>query len=323
MRRREFIVLSATALVAPIALGQPAGKVHRIGFLSTSGTGGGELRKALLDGLREHGYLEGRNLEVLLRHGEGKIERLPEAAAELVRAAPDIIVTSVNATTRAALKATKTIPIVMVIGTNVVEEGLVASLARPGGNLTGLTWAVGAKGQVAKRFEIVRELVPEVARIAALWDPGQDAASGRAALEEAAAAVGARLILLEFQDDLNALFRVAERDGAQALVTAGGGRMFRRRKDLVALAEKHRLADVHYVSDFVDAGGVASYAPSLIGNYRRAAAYVERILKGASPADLPAEQPARFELVLNLKAARARGLTLPMSLLLRADRVIE
>jgi putative ABC transport system substrate-binding protein len=319
--RRTFLASPVGLLVAPLAVAaQP--KTYRIGFLSTSGSGGADLRKTLLDGLREQGYVEGRNLEVLLRHGDGKIDLLPEAATDLVRAKPDVIVTSVNATTRAALKATRTIPIVMIIGSDVVGEGFVTSLAKPGGNVTGLTFEADT-GLMAKRFEFVKETIPRVSRVAALWDPGQDAAIGRARLDETAAAVGVRLILLEFQDDLDALLATAVREGAQALVTAGGGRMFRRRTELVALAAKHRLPDFHYVREFVEAGGLMSYAPSLPGNYRRGAGYVDRILKGAKPADLPVEQPTKFELVINLRTAKALGLTIPPAVLARADEVIR
>jgi putative ABC transport system substrate-binding protein len=166
-------------------------------------------------------------------------------------------------------------------------------------------------------------VAPRVSPIAALWDTGQDAAIIKSALEHGATAVGARLIMLEFQDDLEALFAAAVREGAQALITGGGGRMFRRRKDVVALAAKYRFADVHYLSEFVDAGGLMSYAPNLLDNYRRAAAYVDKILKGARPADLPVEQPTRFELVVNRKAAQQRGIALPQTILLRADRVID
>ena len=288
MNRRAFVSGAVSVLAVPlVAEAQPAaGKIYRIGFLSTSRSGGEDLRRALLEGLREQGYVEGRNLEVLLRHGDGRIDLLPEAATELVRAKPDVIITSINATTQAALKATQTVPIVMVIGSDVVREGFVASLAKPGGNVTGLTFEADA-GLMAKRFEFVKETIPRVSRIAALWDPGQDAASGRSRLEEAATAVGARLILLEFQDDLDALFATAVREGAQALVTGGGGRMFRRRKDLVALAAKHRLADFHYTREFAEAGGLMSYAPSLPGNYKRAAGYVDKILKGAKPGRPP------------------------------------
>jgi putative ABC transport system substrate-binding protein len=319
--RRTFLVRVVGLLVAPLAA-EAQRKAYRIGFLSTSGSGGEDLRRTLLDGLRERGYVEGWNLEVLLHHGDGKIDRLPEAATDLVRARPDVIVTSVNATTRAALKATRTISIVMVIGSDVVGEGFVASLAKPGGNVTGLTFEADT-GLMAKRFEFIKETIPRISRVAALWDPGQDAAIGRARLEEAAAAAGARLILLEFREDLDALFATAVREGAQAVVTGGGGRMFRRRQELVALAAKHRLPDFHYVREFVDAGGLISYAPSLPGNYRRAAGFVDRILKGATPADLPVEQPSTFELVVNLKAAKALGLTIPPAVLARADEVIQ
>jgi putative ABC transport system substrate-binding protein len=319
--RRAFLAGTVALLTAPPAA-EAQRKTYRIGFLSTSGSGGAELRRILLDDLRERGYVEGRNLEVLLRHGDGRIDLLPEAATDLARAGPDVIVTSINATTRAAVAATRTIPIVMIIGTDVVGEGFVASLAKPGGNVTGLTFVVEA-GQVSKRFEFVKETIPRVSRIAVLWDPGQDAPIGRAELEAGAAAVGARLILLEFQDDLDALFTAAVREGAQALVTGGGGRMFRRRRELVALAAKHRLADFHYTREFVEAGGLMSYAPSLRGNYTRAAAYVDRILKGAQPSELPVEQPTKFELVINLRTAKALGLTIPPAVLARADEVIE
>jgi putative tryptophan/tyrosine transport system substrate-binding protein len=320
--RRRFLTVATASLAAPLVYAQQVARIHRIGFLSISGSGGAELRGALLNGLRDRGYVEDRNIEVLLRHGDGKLDLLPEAANELVRARPDVIITSINATTRAALKATSTIPIVMVIGTDVVGEGFVASLAKPGGNVTGLTWDVDT-GQIAKRFQLLLEMIPQVSRIAVLWDPAQDALNRKSALEDGAAAVGARAILLEFHDDLDALFAAAARQGAQALFTGGGARMFRRRKELVALAAKHRLADVHYTSEFVDAGGLMSYGPSLRDNYRRAAAYVERILKGASPADLPVEQPTKFELVINMKTAKALGLTMPPAILLRADRVID
>jgi putative ABC transport system substrate-binding protein len=319
--RRTLLAGAGGLLLAPLAA-EGQSKTHRLGFLSISGGGGADLRRALLDGLRERGYVEGRNLEVLLRHGEGTIDRLPDAATDLVRAGPDVIVTSVNATTRAALKATRTIPIVMVIGTDVVGEGFVASLAKPGGNVTGLTFEADT-GLMAKRFEFIRETIPRVSRVAALWDPGQDAAIGRARLDKAAAAAGVRLIPLEFQDDLDALLAAAVREGAQALVTGGGGRMFRRRQEVVALAAKHRLPDFHYVREFVEAGGLMSYAPSLLGNYRRAAGYVDRIFRGATPADLPVEQPTTFELVVNLRTAKALGLVIPSAVLARANEVID
>ncbi len=324
MDRRAFVAGTLGLLASPLAADaqQAAGRIYRIGFLSTSGSGGANLRRTLLDGLREWGYVEGRNLEVLLRHGDGKIDRLPEAATELVRARPDVIITSINATTHAARKATQTVPIVMVIGSDVVRQGFVASLAKPGGNVTGLTFEADT-GLMAKRFEFVKETIPGVSRITALWDPGQDAASGRSRLEEAAAAVSARLILLEFQDDLDALFATAVREGAQALVTGGGARMFRRRQELVDLAAKNRLADFHYTREFVEAGGLMSYAPSLPGNYKRAATYVDKILKGTTPADLPVEQPTQFELVINLRTAKALSVTIPPAVLARADEVIN
>lgn len=319
--RREFLVAASALLVAPrMGRAQQAAKVYRLGYLS-GGPGTG-LFKAHLAALAERGYVEGRNLEVLWRHGDSKVERLPAAADEIVRFRPDVIVTSVNSTTHAALKSTRTIPIVMVVGTDVVKEGFVTSLGRPGGNVTGLTWDVGVES-FQKRFEFLKEVVPQVSRVAALWDPGQDAAQFRAEMEKGSARIGARLIVLEFQNDLDALFAAAVREGAQALVTGGGAGMFHRRKEIAELAAKHRLVDIHYSSEFADAGGLMSYAPNLPSLFMRAAYFVDRILKGAKPADLPVEQPTMLEFVVNLKAARARGVTLPQLILLRADRVIE
>lgn len=210
----------------------------------------------------------------------------------------------------------------MVVGTDVVKEGFVTSLARPSSNVTGLTWDVGVEA-FQKRFEFLKAVVPQLSRIAALWDPGQDAVQTKAEMEKGSARIGAQLILFDFQDDLEALFAAAVREGAQALVTGGGAGMFYRRKEIAELATKHRLVDIHYSSEFADAGGLMSYAPNLPSLFMRAAYYVDRILKGAKPADLPVEQPTKLELVVNLKAAKARGVMLPQSILLRADRVIE
>jgi putative ABC transport system substrate-binding protein len=280
------------------------------------------LVEAHLAALRERGYVEGRNLEVLWRHGDGKVERLPAAADELVRWRPDVIVTSINSTTHAVVKATQTIPVVMVVGTDIVNEGFVESLPRPGRNVTGLTWDVGVEA-FQKRFDFLKQVVPDLSRIAALWDPGQDAVQMKAEMEKASARIGAQLILLEFQDDLEVLFATAARERAQALVTGGGAGMFYRRKQIVELATKYRLVDIHYSSEFADAGGLMSYAPNLPSLFVRAAYYVDRIFRGAKPIDLPIEQPTKLELVVNLKMARARGVALPQSLLLLADRVIE
>jgi putative ABC transport system substrate-binding protein len=323
VRRRNFLLATGALLAAPLARAQPARKAYRVGYLSVNPPQvNSHLLKAFREGMRELGYVEGRNLEIELRHAEGKLERLDAVAVELVRSDVDVIVTAINATTHAAKRATKTIPIVMTVGTDVIDEGLVASLAKPGGNITGLTWDVGVE-VVAKRFQFLKEAAPKLSRIAVLWDPGQDARVYKSVIEEGGKAVGATLIWPKVTDDLEPAFDMAVREVAQAIFTAGGARLFRLRKQVVELAAKHRLPDTHYSSEFVGAGGLMSYAPNLPSLFRGAAKYIDRILKGAKPGDLPVEQPTRIDLVINLKTARALGLTIPQSILLRADRVIE
>jgi putative ABC transport system substrate-binding protein len=277
---------------------------------------------AFLDGLRESGYVEGRNLVFDVRHGDGKPERMPEVARELVAGKPDVIVTGVNLQTRAARDATRTIPIVMSVGTDVVAEGFVASLARPGGNITGVTWDVGLE-VMPKRFEYLKEAVPKLSRVAVLWDQGQDAPDFKSSIAEGGRSVGLTLVWIDYDEDHEQMFRAAARERVQALFTGGGARLFRHRKAIVELALKYRLPDTHYSGEFVEAGGLMSYAPNLPNLFRRAATYVDKILRGAKPADLPVERPTKLDLVINLKTAKALGLTVPQSLLLRADRVIE
>lgn len=323
-RRRQFLLAASALLAAPIVGAQPAGRVYRIGWLTLGkpSPASAYLTEALKEGLRELGYVEGRNYTFEVRSAEGRMERLDAAAAELVSSKVDVIVTNVNATTHAAQRATKTIPIVMTVGTDVVKEGFAASLARPGGNITGLTWDVGVD-VMAKRFEFLKEAVPRLSRVAVLWDPGQDAPGFKRAIEEGGKAAGVKLIWPEVADDLEPAFAMAVREGAQALLTGGGNRMFMARKRVVELAARHKLPDAHYDSAFVDEGGLMSYAPNLPTLFRGAAKFVDRILKGAKAGDLPVEQPMRIDLVINLKTARTLGLTIPQSLLVRADRVIE
>ncbi|MBI2958997.1 MAG: ABC transporter substrate-binding protein [Betaproteobacteria bacterium] len=322
-RRRNFLLASSALLAAQLVQAQQPAKIHRVGYLASSPLPPIlPLFEAFKGELRDLGYIEGTNLVIDFRSAEGKPERLAGLADELVRSKVDVIVTGVNATTVAAKRATQTIPIVMTVGTDVVTEGFVASLAKPGGNITGVTWDVGVQ-VMPKRLEFLKEAMPRVSRIAVLWDSGQDAAGFKRAIEQGGAAVGARLIWLEYQEDLDSLFAAAARERAQALFTGGGARLYRRRKEVVDLAAKYRLPDTHYDSAFAEAGGLMSYAPNLAGLYRRAAAYVDKILRGAKPADLPVEQPVKLELVINLKTAKALGLTIPQAVLLRADRVIE
>jgi ABC-type uncharacterized transport system substrate-binding protein len=321
--RRKFMLMMSTLLAAPFARAQTATKVHRVVWLAANPpTAIQHLVTALTEGLRSHGHVEGRNLVLEFRHADGKMERLPELATEVARSRPDVIVTGTNLFTHAAKRATQTIPIVMIVGTDVVREGFVASFGRPGGNITGLTWDVGVV-TMAKRFDFLKEALPKLSRVAVLWDSGADAAAFESAIKEGAASLGLKLIWLKVTDDLEALFAEVQRAGAEAIFTGGGGRLFRLRKEVVALAARYRLPDTHYSAEFVEAGGLMSYAPNLPDMFRRAAIHIDKILRGAKPAELPVEQPARIDLVVNLKTAKALGLSLPNSLLVRADRVIE
>jgi putative ABC transport system substrate-binding protein len=323
MDRRNFVALIGSALAAPLVRAQAADKVYRIGYVSTyPSQKPSHLLAAFLDALRALGYVEGRNLVFDHRHAGGRAERMPQVMRELADSNPDVIVTSVNAQTRAAKQATQTIPIVMIIGTDVEAEGFVASLARPGGNITGLSWDVDLKN-LGKRLELLKEAVPTLSRIAVLWDPGQDARASKATYEQAGAALGLTLIWIDYTADLEQMFRAAQRERAEALFSGGGARLFGNRRKIVELAAKYRLPDAHYTGEFVEAGGLMSYAPNLAARFRQAATYVDRILRGASPADLPVERPEKIELLINLGTARALGLAIPQSLLLRADRVIE
>lgn len=317
-------MLTAGALLAAsCARAQTVGKPHRVVWLGINPPNAAQhLVAALTEGLRSLGYIEGRNLIFEYRHADGKMERLPELAAEVARSRPDVIVTSTNPFTHAAKRATQTIPIVMVVGTDVVNEGFVASLGHPGANITGLTWDVGVV-TMAKRFEFLKEAMPGLSRVAVLWDPGADAAAFESAIKEGAASSGLKLIWLRVSDDLEALFAEARLAGAQAIFTGGGVRLFRLRKELVALAARYRFPDTHYSAEFVEAGGLMSYAPNLPEMFRRAASHIDKILRGAKPAELPVEQPTRIDLVVNLKTAKTLGLSLPSSLLARADRIIE
>jgi putative ABC transport system substrate-binding protein len=321
---RRRLLLSGAALVLPAVLrAQPTQRTRRLVYLTLyPAQARNRYTEHLKLGLRELGYVEGRDFTLEHRHADGQPAKLPQVAQQVVREAPDVIVTGVNAFTRIARQATSTIPIVMVVGTDVVKEGFVASLAQPGGNVTGLTWDAGLE-IYSKRVEYLKELMPKLARVAIIWDAGQDATAYRALLHRDAVAAGWTVVWLEYQDDLEPVFAQAAQLGAQALFTGGGTRLFRQRARVAELAAKYRLADAHYDSAFVEAGGLMSYAPSLQGLFRRSAVYVDSILKGAKPAELPVEQPTQFELVINLKTARALGLEVPRSLLLRADRLIE
>ena len=328
MERRAFVVGSLGLLTVPLAVeAQPAGaRVPRIGFLALNRGANPHLREAFLQGLRDLGYVEGRNVVIENRDAEGKLERLPALATELVALKVDVIVTGGGTPTALAAKqATKTLPIVFTSATDPVTDELVASLARPGGNLTGLSNL--APELVGKCLEQIKETVPQVSLIAVLWQPGS--AGGHTdmlkAAERAARPLGVRLQIVEARGpaDFDRAFSDMTRARAGALAVLGSAIFNSERRRLVDLAARNRLPTVYTSRDFVDAGGLMTYGPSLADSFRRAAAYVDKILKGTKPGDLPVEQPTKFELMINLRTAKALGLTIPPSLLLRADQVIE
>jgi putative ABC transport system substrate-binding protein len=327
MNRRRFLgTLSASLLAAPlVAEAQQTRKVTSIGYLSGPSLSANAARiEAFRQGLRELSYVEGKNIVIEWRSADGKFEGLPALAAELVRLKVAVIVTSGGALTRRAKEATSTIPIVMTNDPDPVGDGFVASLARPGGNITGLsTFAPEVSG---KRLEILREVVPKLSRVAVL---GSSTATGYAqTLKEIEPAAKAFKMQLQFIDvlhakDMEAAFRAASEGRAQGVLTLNSAILGSQRAQIVELAIKERLPVMYHQNDFVEAGGLMFYGANVPDLSRRAASYVDKILKGAKPADLPIERPTKFELVINLKAAKALALTIPQSVLLRADHVIE
>ena len=326
-RRRAVFALGAGVLAAPLAsFAQTPGKVYRIGYLQTT-TRDQQLHlvKALVDGLRDLGYVEGRNLVIEYRFADGKPERIPQLAEDLVKLKVDVIVTGLNPTTVAAKQATKTTPIVMAISLDPVGSGLITSLARPGGNVTGLTFDVGAEIW-GKRFELLREFVPKLSRMAVLMGPAYP--PGEAifnSMETPARILGITLFRFDVQGpaDLQGAFNGMTRARSDALMTIADPRLFGMRSQIAQLAVTHRLPSVTEIVELTEAGCLISYGASLSDQWRCAATYVDKILKGAKPGDLPVEQPTKFELVINAKTAKALGIKIPQSVLLRADRVIE
>ena len=329
MDRRAFIGTLACGLVAvPLAAqAQQAATAPRIGYLATDLAASPHLTEAFRRGLRDLGYVEGRHVVVEYRSAEGKIERLPALAAELVSLKVDVIVAPNTPPALAAKHATRTIPIVFIGAGEPVASGLVTSLARPGGNVTGLS-AVSPE-LVGKWLELLKQIVPGVSRVAALWQPGaMDEHSETEMLkgaEAAARTLGVRLQFVEAREpaDIDRAFADMSRERAGALTVRPAPMFVSERRRLVELAAKNRLPAVYAWREFVDAGGLMAYGPNLADLYRRAATYVDKILKGAKPGDLPVEQPIKFELVINLKIAKALGLTIPQSVLGRADEVIQ
>jgi putative tryptophan/tyrosine transport system substrate-binding protein len=330
MIKKIFVCLLATFLLttAPPTEAQQPKKVPRIGYLSVSDAAGESDRsEAIRLALRDLGYMEGENIAIEYRYGEGKVDRVPELAAELVRLKVDIIVVAGgDAWIRAAKNATKTIPIVMVGGgIDPVKAGLVESLARPGGNVTGITILSRELG--GKRLELLKEAVPKVARIAVLYDPAIPGSvlDVKEVLPVAARALGLTIQPREVRDGdgFDRVFAALNKERPDGLYAHGGPLMVANGKRIAGFALKSRLPSMYFRREFVDAGGLMSYGADLSDSYRRVAYFVDRILKGAKPADLPVEQPTKFELIINLKTAKQIGLTIPQSMLYRADKVIR
>ena len=300
-------------------------KVSLIGRLSASSPSSISARtEAFRQGLRELGYIEGKNIVIEYRYAEGKPDRLPALAAELVRLKVDVIVTTSPNATRSAKEATVTIPIVMAQDNDPVGSGHVASLARPGGNITGLSNL--APELSGRRLELLKEIVPRLSRVAVFAD--STVTGYGQMLREVELAAGALGVKLQYADilgpkDFQTAFRAAGKARAEGILFLVGGVLDSQRTQVVELVIKSRLPAIYNFAEFVEAGGLVSYATSFIDLHRRTATYVDKILKGAKPADLPVEQPKKFELIINLKAARQIGLTIPPNVLVRADRVIK
>jgi ABC-type uncharacterized transport system substrate-binding protein len=322
-----FILVAAILAFGHFAEAQQAKSIPRVGFLGAMSVSAFSDRLGdVLQGLHDLGYVEGKNIAFEYRWADGKLDRLPELAAELVRLKVDVLVTFggvVPATV--AKKATSTIPIVMATGgSDPVRSGLVASLARPGGNVTGLANLFTELS--GKQMELLKEIVPKLSRLAIIWHPDTPTAKSQLKDRQAAAqSLGLKVQFLEVRvpNDIDDAFLAARKGQARAVLVAANPFIFTHLTRIAELALKHRLPVIHSQTDFAEAGGLLAYGPSDSEMYRRTAVYVDKILKGAKPADLPVEQPTKFELVINLKTAKQIGVTIPQSILYRADKVIK
>ncbi|HEU4341286.1 MAG TPA: ABC transporter substrate-binding protein [Candidatus Binatia bacterium] len=319
---RAGLIITLTIGVAtslPAAEAQQSRKMFRVGVLSPSAD---SFLNAFKQGLRELNYIEGRNIFLEYRSAEGRVDRLFELAAELARLKLDVIVTITSPGVRAAKQATSTIPIVMGGVDDAVEQGFVASLAKPGGNVTGTSWLNPELS--GKRLELLKETFPKVSRVAVLREAIGGASSLRATID-AARVLGVQLQILELRDpnELNSAFAAIAHERAGALDVLPGLMITAYMRQIVDLAGNARLPVIFPDGQFVESGGLMSYGPNVSDLYRRAATYVDKILKGAKPSELPIEQPTRFELVINLKTAKQIGVTIPQPVLYRADKVIK
>jgi putative ABC transport system substrate-binding protein len=331
MIRKVVICVLTTALlsIAPFVEAQQARKVYRIGYLSAQSSSAESSRLGgFRQGLRELGYVEGKNIVIEYRFVEGKLDRLPDLAAELVQLKVDMIIVTGSPSTRAAQQATRTVPLVMTVVGDPIEAGFVASLARPGGNITGLTQV--SPQLSGKRLELLKEAFPKISRVAVFVDGALRAQRQMSEVlqetQRAADALGVKLLSVEVRGpnpDLDGAFRTATGQRAGALIIPPGPSLILHRKRFLELTVKSRLAAMYGDSEWPEAGGLMSYGTDYVDLYRRAAPYVDKILKGRKPADLPVEQPTKFEFVVNLKAAKQIGLTIPPNVLARADKVIK
>ena len=317
-----FCSLIIVLLITGLVDAQQAKPLARIAYLGNDRPPYGlREEEAFLHGLRDYGWIEGQKIIIERRYWENRRDRLAALAEELVRLKVDIIVTTTGTAAEAAKKATSSIPIVMTGSADAVAQGVVASLARPGGNVTGLTTI--SLQLAGKRLELLKETFPKISRVAALWCPGPTSKRLWSEVEAVARTLGIQLQLLEVRvpEDIEGAFSAMAREHADALFVSECTRIPRAKT--VELAAKKRLPAIHTTSRSVDAGGLMSYGADTIDAYRRAATYVDKILKGAKPGDLPVEQPTKFELVINLKTAKQIGITIPPNVLARADRVIR
>ncbi len=327
LARACLTVLFVLGLLAAsvVATAQPPANVVRVGYLSDATLAvKGPLIKAFLQGMRDLGYVEGQNLVMEYRFAEGSYDRLPSLAAELIQTKPDVILTSASAAARAAKQATATIPIVMVAIANPVGQGLVASFAQPGGNVTGLSGQY--EDLVRKMPELLNDMVPKASQIAVLADGAIPATVGFLRESQTTAqALGVKLLPVEVRgpNDFDGAFSTVMKGRPDALITLPSSLLYFQHKRIADFAKAGGLPAIGPWAEFAEAGGLMSYGLNLPEFYRRAATYVDKILKGAKPGDLPVEQPTQFELVINLKTARTLGVTIPQSVLMRADKVIE
>jgi len=324
----ELVALGvAFALYGAVAQAQQPTKIPRIGYLSTNGDPSRppSFVEAFRQGLRDLGYIQGKNIQVEYRYAEGKLDRIPGLITELVTLNVDALVLGTSTAIHAATKATNTIPIVMVTNSDPVAAGIVNSMARPGGNVTGLSTL--GRDLSGKRLELIKEMVPGISRVGVLWHAdGATAARSLKEYQTAALALKIQVQSLELRGaspDLYGAFKAATKDRVSALITDRAPVFNRFAKRIADLAIENQLPSMYSGTEYVEAGGLVSYATNNADQYRRAAWYVDKILKGANPAELPVEQPTKFELVINLKTAKQIGLTIPPSVLARADKVIR